>query len=366
MSLKTTFLGFDVKNPLMPAPGPPVRDAKACIDCLKGGCGVMVTKTISVTAAPVPQPNMMENREHKYFLNTELWTELEPEQWIKHEYPKIREACNKFRTPMICSMGYTAEEIAKMAPKVAPFADALELSTHYIGDDPKPMQDAVKAAIEGSGGKPVLVKLSPFRDAAKAAKAAKEAGAAGLVCVNSYGPCLALDIERQGAPFMGSATKYGWVSGPAIKPIAMRVVYDVARAVPGMPIVGVGGISCGTDAIEYLMAGASGLGICTAAIVKGRDIYGLVAKEMESWMNSHGYKDLSEIIGLGVRHPVLVQKNPPKITDKCVGCGTCVTSCLYEALTLNEDGVAQCDASKCFRCGLCYTRCPVRAIEIQG
>ncbi|OHT01091.1 dihydroorotate dehydrogenase family protein [Tritrichomonas foetus] len=366
MSLRTKFLGFDVKNPLMPAPGPPVRDAKACIECIKGGCGVMVTKTISTKAAKVPTPNMYESKVHKYFLNTELWTELAPEKWLKYEYPKIREACDQAKIPMICSMGYTAEEISEMAPKVAPFADAVELSTHYIGDDPKPMQDAIRAAIEGTGGKPVIVKLSPFRDAGKAAKAAKEAGAAAITCVNSFGPCIAVDIERGGAPFMGSDTKYGWVSGPALKPLAQRVVFDVAREVD-IPVIGVGGITCGTDAIEYLMCGASALGICTSAIVKGRDIFGLVAKEMSDWLNKHDYKSFEEIIGLSIHHKGVKQYKSPKIdVDKCVGCGTCVTSCLYGALTLCDEGYVKCDNMKCFRCGLCYSRCPTRAITIQG
>ena len=366
MSLKTTFMGFEARNPLMPAAGPNVRDAKACIDCIKGGCGVMVTKTISTKAAPVPCPNMYQSKDHKYFLNTELWTELTPEQWLEYEYPKIRAVCDQAKVPMFCSMGYTAEEIAEMAPKVAKYADGLELSTHYISDDPKPMQDAVRAAIKGSGGKPVLVKLSPFRDAHIAAKAAKEAGASGIVCINSFGPTLALDIERKGAPYMGSDSKYGWMSGPAIKPIAMRTVYDVARENIGIPIVAVGGISNGRDAIEYLMAGAQYCGICTAAIVQGRDVYGKIAKQMSEWLHAHGYKDVHEIIGLGIKHAPLKQTKSPLIDEsKCIGCGTCATSCLYSALSV-KDSVAVCDETKCFKCGLCYTRCPVGAISIRG
>ena len=362
-TLRTKFLGFDVKNPIMPAPGPPVRDAKACIDCIKGGCGVMVTKTISVKAANVPTPNMFEHKIHKYFLNTELWSEFPPEQWLEHEYPKIREACDQAKVPMGCSIGYTADEIAELSPKVAKYADFLELSTHYISDDPKPMQDAIRAAIKGSGGKPVLVKLSPFRDAHIAAKAAEEAGASGIVCVNSFGPTLALDIERRGAPVMGSQTKYGWVSGPAIKPLALRVVYDVSSEVK-IPVIGVGGISNARDAIEYFMAGASGVGICTAAIVEGRDVYGRIATDCDEWLVDHNINNVNDIVGIAHKQPALHMSQPPHVDEaKCVGCGTCTMSCLYEAIKV-VDGTAVIDPNKCFRCGLCYSRCPTRALSV--
>ena len=365
MSIQTKFLGYEIKNPLMPAAGPPVRDAKACIDCIKGGCGVMVTKTISNKAAQVPTPNMMNDRIHKYFLNTELWSELSPEQWIKYEYPKIKEACKESKIPMICSLGYTAEEISEIVPKISEFADGIELSTHYIGDDPKPMQEAIKAAIKGSNGKPVFVKLSPSTDVVKAAKIAKESGASGLVCINSFGPCLSLDIKRKGAPFMGSDSKYGWISGPPLKPISLRVVHDIAKEID-LPIIGVGGISNGTDVIEYLMAGASYVGICTSAIIKGRNIFNIIENEMKNWMKSHNYKDLNELIGLGIKHKQFIMKNPPIINkNKCVGCGACVKSCCYDAIKIGKDGIANCNNDLCFKCGLCYSRCPVNAISIE-
>lgn len=368
MSLKSNFLGLDAKNPLMPASGPSVRDTKACIDCIKGGCGLMVTKTISTKAAKSPTPNMYENRIHKNFLSSELWSEFSPEKWIKYEYPKIREACTQSKIPLICSIGYTAEEVAELAPKVAPFADAVELSTQHLGGDVKSLQEAVKAAVEGLKGKPVIVKLSPLRDVEKSAKAAVAAGASALTCIDSFGPCLAVDIERGGAPFLGGESKYGYISGPGLKPLGVRAVYEAAKAVgPSVPIIGVGGITDAKDAIEYLMCGASGLGIGTAAIVKGRDIFGLVAKEMTEWLHSHGYTKYQDVIGLALKHDQIHQYKAPKIdTQKCVGCGQCVTSCLYGAMKIGEDGYVICDNDKCFRCGLCYPRCPTKAISIQG
>jgi dihydroorotate dehydrogenase len=273
--------------------------------------------------------------------------------------------CNSTKVPLICSLGYTAEDIASLAPKVANFADGFELSTDYISDDPKPMQDAIRAAIHGSGGKPVFVKLSPFRDASKAALAAAAAGVTGIVCVNSYGPTLALDIDRRGKSFMGSKSKYGWMSGPAVKPLAIRTVYDVCKEV-SLPVIGVGVITNGRDAIEFLMAGASSVGICTAAIVKGRGVFNDIANEMTEWMEQHGYKSVEELVGLSLKQDAFELKNSPKIdADKCIGCGQCVTSCLYEALKLNDDGVAVSNPNLCFKCGLCYSKCLNSAISLE-
>ena len=115
---------------------------------------------------------------------------------------------------------------------------------------------------------PVFVKLSPLgREMGRAATLAQAAGADAIVAINSFGPCLSIDIET-GLPRMGGADGYGWLSGPALKPLALRCVHDVARAVD-IPVIGCGGVSRGTDAIEMIMAGASAVQVCTAAILRG-------------------------------------------------------------------------------------------------
>lgn len=368
MSLKSNFLGLNARNPLMPSTGPHVRDAKTCIDCIKGGCGIIVTKTISKKAAKNPTPNLYENRIHKYFLNSELWSEFDPEKWIQYEYPKIKEECKKSGVPLICSIGYSADEISDLVPKIVPFADALELSTKYLSNDTKQLQEAVKAAVKGFDGKPVIVKLSPLSDIGKTAKAAIEAGASALTCIEPLGPCLGVDIERGGVPFLGSESKFGFVSGPGLKPLGLRAVYEAVKAIgSSVPIIASGGITDAKDVIEYLMCGASGLQIGTAAIVKGRDIFSLVGKEMTEWLHSHGYNSYKDVIGLAHKHQQVHQYKAPRIdTNKCVGCGQCVTSCLYGAMKICEDGYVECDNQKCFRCGLCYPRCPTKAISIEG
>ena len=240
-----------------------------------------------------------------------------------------------------------------------PFADALELSTHYTGNDPQPMVDAIRAAKQAVDV-PVMVKLSPFRDVHATAIAAQEAGADGIICVNSFGPALGIDIERGGRPWLGGKG-YGWISGPALKPIALRAVYDVARSVD-IPVIGVGGITRGTDVVEYLMAGASAVQVCTAAITRGPGIYGKIAKELGAWMDAHGYQSIAGMQGLALRQSAPLMEIPPQIiAEKCRGCGLCVTSCVYDALYLVDKKI-QLHPEKCTQCGLCISRCPTAAL----
>jgi dihydroorotate dehydrogenase (NAD+) catalytic subunit len=350
VDLGVEICGLRFANPVMPAAGPPVRDGNAIVACAAGGAGGLVAKTISRTAAVVPTPNMAEIQHG--FLNTELWSELPPEQWLAHELPLARTA----GLPLIVSLGYTAADIADLAPRVRPFADAIELSTHYIGEDPAPMVDAIRAA-KDSVDVPVFVKLSPLgREMGAAAEHAARAGADAIVAINSFGPCLAIDLET-GRPRMGGGQGYGWLSGPALKPLAVRCVYDVARAVD-VPVIGCGGVSRGVDVIEMAMAGASAVQVCTAAILRGHGVFGKIARETASWLAAHGHARLDEVRGLALRDAVPETSGAPPWLDVelCNGCRLCEGSCVYDAIHVIE-GKAQLDDARCERCGLCVTRC---------
>jgi dihydroorotate dehydrogenase subfamily 1 len=296
------------------------------------------------------------------FLNTELWSDLPVEQWISEEYALAKET----GLPLIVGLGYSADDIASLAPRLLPFADALELSTHYIGEDPRPMMDAIQAAKEAVQV-PVLVKLSPLgREMVPAAHAAQEAGADGLVLINSFGPCLAIDVES-GLPLMGSDTGYGWLSGPALKPLALRCIFDVARAVP-LPIFGVGGITRGVDAIEMMMAGAAAVQVCTAAILKGPTIFGKIASQMDAWLDEHGYASVEAIQGLTLkrwdeRQPRTTPVPPTLDLEVCTGCRLCENSCVYDAIHV-IDKEAILDEERCAGCGLCVTRCRPGALRM--
>ncbi len=357
--LSVEICGLHFRNPVLTAAGPPVWNGAAMVRCAEGGAGGLVTKTISVEGAKVPTPNMAQVRGG--FLNTELWSELPPEQFIEHEFAIAKET----GLPLIISLGYSADDVASLAPRVRPFADGLELSTHYIGDDPGPMMDAIRAA-KDAVDVPVFVKLSPFRDMRQAAEAAQQAGADGIAAINSFGPTLAIDIET-GHPLMGSREGYGWMSGPMLKPLAVRCIFDVARAVD-LPILGVGGVSRGEDAIELIMAGAWAVQVCTAAILKGPAIFGKIAGQMERWLDEHGYRSLDDIRGLAIERQrerrFRTEHVPPVyIEENCTGCGLCETSCVYQAIRVIDDK-AVLYPEQCYGCGLCVTRCRFGALEM--
>lgn len=358
-NISVNICGLKFSNPIMPAAGPGSKDGEMIQAAVKGGAGGIVTKTISVEPAEVPRPCMAQVKGG--FLNSEKWSELSKEQWLEKEYKMAKET----GVPIIISLGYTADQIAELARLVKPYADALELSTHYVGTDTSPMIDALKAAKSEVGDIPVFMKMSPHTDIQTIAKEAEKAGADGLTLINSFGPCMGIDVNT-GLPLMGSKDGYGWLSGAAIRPLTVRCVYDVSRSV-NIPLLAVGGVTNGRDAAEMFMAGASAVQVCTEGILKGPTVYGKIAKELNDFLDSHGYSDISEIRGLV--HKKMAERAyraesiaPGVDHDACTKCGICEVSCMYGAISREE--MLKIDPEKCFGCGLCVTRCPRSALSL--
>lgn len=359
-NISVNICGIEFSNPIMPAAGPGSKDGAMCQAAAKGGAGGIVTKTISVQPAEVPRPCMANTKSG--FLNTELWSELPKEQWLEKEYKLAKET----GVPIIISMGYSAEQISEVARLVKPYADALELSTHYVGTDTAPIVNALKAA-KAEVDVPVFMKMSPHTDIKEIAKAVESAGADGLVMINSFGPCMAINIET-GLPLMGSKDGYGWLSGAAIRPLAVRCIYDVAQVV-NIPIFGVGGVTNGRDAAEMFMAGASAVQVCTEGIIKGPTVYGKIAKELNDFLDGHGYSDVAEIKGHTIKkmaeRTFRAESIAPDVDHElCTKCGICEVSCVYSAISREEQ--LKIDPSKCFGCGLCITRCPRSALSMRN
>ncbi len=156
-------------------------------------------------------------------------------------------------------------------------------------DSSRDVVSAVKAVISV----PLIVKLTPQApDIADIAKTCEDAGADAICAINTVGPGMVIDIES-GRPIL--AFKKGGLSGPMIKPIAVRCVFDIYKAV-SIPIIGLGGIMTGEDAVEMMMAGASLVGIGTAVRYRGIEVFQKITDEMDVWLSGHNL-NLADIRG---------------------------------------------------------------------
>jgi len=153
----------------------------------------------------------------------------------------------------------------------------------------------ITSAIKKKTKIPLIIKLSPSTPGeVAAAKEAEKAGADAINMGNTVGPGMKINIERK-KPEIGFGC--GGLSGPAMKPIALRCVYDIYSEVK-IPIIGTGGITTGEDMIEYMMAGASYVGIGTAIHYRGMSSFRRISNEAATWLESHGYNNIKDIIGV--------------------------------------------------------------------
>lgn len=209
----------------------------------------------------------------------------------------------KLNVPVIGSIfGKNEKEFVKLAEKIQQFgADAVELNLSCphakgygleVGSDTKLVKDItykVKNKIEI----PVFVKLSPnITNIIDIAKSAEAGNADAIVAINTV-KAMKIDLELK-MPVLSN--KIGGYSGKAIKPIGIRCVYEISKNID-IPVIGVGGISTGEDAIEYFLAGASAVQIGSGIYYRGIEIFKFICDEIEKWMIKQGYNDLSEIIG---------------------------------------------------------------------
>ena len=145
--------------------------------------------------------------------------------------------------------------------------------------------DVVKAVKKVINTTPLIAKLTPQAlDIGEIAKACEDAGADAICAINTLGPGMLIDIESR-TPILDF--KKGGLSGPMIRPVAVRCVYDIFKTTR-LPIIGLGGITTGADAIEMIMAGATLVGIGSAVTYRGIDVFTQVTNEMDQWLDTHG------------------------------------------------------------------------------
>ncbi|MGQ9571982.1 MAG: dihydroorotate dehydrogenase [Dehalococcoidia bacterium] len=207
-----------------------------------------------------------------------------------------------WRVPVIVNIaGESIDEFVRLARRLDGVAgvSGLELNVScpnvatglQFGSSPD-MAAAVTAAVRRETILPMIVKLTPnVGDIVSIARAAADAGADALTVANTF-PAMAIDVRTR-RPVLGST--FGGLSGPALKPIALRLVYQVAAAVD-VPIIGCGGIMTGLDAIEYIMAGATAVQVGTATFVNPRATLD-VLEGIERFMSQEGVDDISQLVG---------------------------------------------------------------------
>ena len=295
MNLKVNLAGVELKNPVMTASGTFGSGMEYSEFVDLGKLGAVVTKGVANVPWPGnPTPRIAEVTGG--MLNAIGLQNPGIDVFCERDIPFLKQ----YDTKIIVNVcGKTTEDYLAVVERLADEpVDMLEINISCpnvkeggiaFGQDPKAVE-AITAAVKTKAKQPVIMKLSPnVTDIVTMAKAAEAGGADVLSLINTL-TGMKFDIHRRK---FAIANKTGGMSGPAIKPIAVRMVYQVAHAV-SVPIIGMGGISNAEDAIEFLMAGATAVSIGTANFHNPYTTLEVV-EGIEAYMRQHGMSDVKEI-----------------------------------------------------------------------
>jgi len=228
---------------------------------------------------------------------------------------------------------------------------------------------------------PVFVKLTPnITDVRAPARAAKAGGADAVSLINTINSITSVDLDLMAPnPTVGGKGTHGGYCGPAVKPIALNMVAEIARdpATRGIPISGIGGISNWRDAAEFIALGSSSVQVCTAAMHYGFKIVSDMTDGLSNWMDSKGYRRLSDFLGKAVPNTVnwneldLNFKTIAHINqDECIECGLCFIACedtSHQAISAQRSQKSvkyEVIDQECVGCNLCALACPVTCITM--
>ncbi|MBB6067495.1 dihydroorotate dehydrogenase [Methanococcus maripaludis] len=300
--LKTKLWDIEFKNPVFLAAGVMGETGSALKRMAKNGAGAVCTKSVGIEKKPGHNnPTMVEVEGG--FLNAMGLPNPGADEYAG-EIERIKDEMKRMNVKIIGSIyGKNDFEFQKAAEIIGNYVDVLELNISCphagggygssIGQDPCLCKNVV-SAVKDVSDIPVIAKLTPnVTDIKEIASAVVNAGADGIVAINTLGPGMVIDIES-GVPILGN--RVGGMSGKAIKPIAVKNVYDICSAVD-VPVIGVGGITTGADAIEFMMAGASAVQVGTGVYYRGYDIFQKINNEIEEYLLKKDLK-MSDIIGI--------------------------------------------------------------------
>ncbi len=295
-------LGREWRHPVACASGALAAHLPGLESAAVSGASAIFTKTITEEPREGhPGPTFLSFEEEGYALNAMGL----PNPGLEGMLRELRAFRERHDVPLYASIAAEDPEgFERLARGLRGEVDGLEINVSCphagrgmgaeLGSDPGLVGEIVEAVVGAFDG-PVSVKLTPNvdrRTLLEVAAEAVDAGADALTAVNTLGPCLRIDL-RTASPMLGAGV--GGLSGPALKPIALRIVADLALELGDeVEIIGVGGVRSGEDVIEFLMAGARAVQVATAA----RDrAFSEIAEEAERVLRELGYEDFEEVVG---------------------------------------------------------------------
>lgn len=385
-SLETTVGSLTLKNPFLLASGPPTASGEQIRRAFRLGWAGAVTKTIVPDAMEIRDvsPRFAAWKDGNSgllgFENIELLSRKDESYWtgeitaIRKDYPDRVLVASIMASPDPREW----QELARTVQDAG--ADAIELNVSCphgmpeqgvgaaIGQHPDLVQ-GVTRAVRKVATVPLIVKLTPnVTDIVPVAEAAVDAGADIISAINTVQCLMGIDLETlEPRPSVAGSSAYGGYSGPAIKPVGLKMVSQIARELP-VPLMGIGGISRWQDAAEYIAAGASAVQVCTAVMWEGAGIIRGMNAGLFEYLSRKRFTGVAALRGRALArigtHAALSRDERHfavrRFPERCRSCGRCVTACRdggYHAISMAGREVII-ETNLCDGCSLCSHICP--------
>ncbi|TPW30874.1 NAD-dependent dihydropyrimidine dehydrogenase subunit PreA [Martelella alba] len=391
--LSNNFVGIKSPNPFWLASAPPTDKAYNVERAFRAGWGGVVWKTLGEEGPPVVNVNgprygaiwgadrrLLGLNNIELITDRDLYTNLREIKEVKQRWPD--------RAIVVSIMVPCEEEAWKaILPLVEETgADGIELNFGCphgmsergmgaaVGQVPEYVEMVVRWCKQYTR-MPVITKLTPnITDIRHSARAAFRGGTDAVSLINTINSIVSVDLDAMApVPTVGGKGTHGGYCGPAVKPIALNMVAEIARdtETPNLPISGIGGITTWRDAAEFLVLGAGNVQVCTAAMTYGFKIVEEMITGLSNWMDTKGYRTLDDISGRAVKNVTdwqylnlnaIAKANIDQ--DACIKCGRCHIACedtSHQAITAIVDGERRFEVKEedCVGCNLCVNVCPV-------
>ncbi len=389
--LKSEFAGITSPNPFWLASAPPTDKEYNVRRAFEAGWGGVVWKTLGEAGPPIVNVNGPRygavwgaDRRLLGLNNIELITDrplevnLREIKAVKRDYPDravvvslmvpCEEAAWKAILPLVEETGADGVELNFGCPhgmSERGMGSAVGQVPEYI--------EMVTRWCKANTAMPVIVKLTPnITDIRKPARAAKAGGADAVSLINTINSITSVDLDSfSPEPSIDGKGSHGGYCGPAVKPIALSMVSEIARdpETAGLPISGIGGVTTWRDAAEFLALGAGNVQVCTAAMTYGFKIVDELISGLAQWMDDNGHGSVEAVVGRAVpnvtdwQHLNLNYVTKARIDqDACIKCGRCFAACedtSHQAISMSADRVFEVIDAECVACNLCVNVCPV-------